>query len=259
MCLAPYVSVSSALIDFTTCILSGKSSMLPPYEAQLQLTSEHDEAVTWSLRAPAGDGGSDAFWVSDRGGTIGARAGVASVTVFYQPKTSAHHETRLELHASVPGADELKILDVCLRGTGRKPQLLFDTTHVVLPATPLGVASHTDFGIVNDGYDNVDLRYQLPADEEHLPLRLSFPEGTMIGIAKERIPVRVHFQAQRATSFTARLAFLDDEGATAVDSGGRSVACRRHLSRVRTCQGGQSRTQAASIQYPYLAARTTAS
>ena len=56
------------------------------------------------------------------------------------------------------------------------------------------------------------LQTRLPADEHHLPLTLSFPEGTLIGIAKERLPVVVSCTATRPTSFTANVDFLDDDG-----------------------------------------------
>ena len=37
-------------------------------------------------------------------------------------------------------------------------------------------------------------------------------QGTMIGIAKSRIPVRVCFKSDKATSFTANIDFLDHDG-----------------------------------------------
>jgi hypothetical protein len=45
---------------------------------------------------------------------------------------------------------------------------------------PLGITSSSTFHIVNNGYDNLELRYRLPADESHLPLKLSFPEVSRI-------------------------------------------------------------------------------
>ena len=41
---------------------------------------------------------------------------------------------------------------------------------------PLGVKSHASFHVVNGGYDNLELRFRLPADESHLPLQIEFPE-----------------------------------------------------------------------------------
>lgn len=51
-----------------------------------------------------------------------------------------------------------------------------------------------------------------PPDEQHLPLTFDFPEGSLIGIAKEKLPVMVSFTGSRPTSFTANVVFLDEEG-----------------------------------------------
>ena len=51
-----------------------------------------------------------------------------------------------------------------------------------------------------------------PPDEQHLPLTFDFPEGSLIGIAKEKLPVVVSFTGSRPTSFTANVVFLDEEG-----------------------------------------------
>ncbi len=51
-----------------------------------------------------------------------------------------------------------------------------------------------------------------PPDEQHLPLTFDFPEGSLIGIAKEKLPVIVSFTGSRPTSFTANVVFLDEEG-----------------------------------------------
>jgi hypothetical protein len=45
---------------------------------------------------------------------------------------------------------------------------------------PLGVTSQATFHVVNAGYDNLELRYRLPADGAHTPLSLTFPQvGTL--------------------------------------------------------------------------------
>jgi hypothetical protein len=41
---------------------------------------------------------------------------------------------------------------------------------------PLGFTSRGTFKIVNQGYDNLELRYRLPADEGHVPMKIEFPE-----------------------------------------------------------------------------------
>ena len=56
------------------------------------------------------------------------------------------------------------------------------------------------------------MQVQAPPDEHHLPLTFEFPEGCLIGIAKEKLPVVVSFQNIKSISFTANVVFLDEEG-----------------------------------------------
>ena len=51
-----------------------------------------------------------------------------------------------------------------------------------------------------------------PPDEQYLPLFFDLPEGSLIGIAKEKLPVTVSFTGTKPTSFTANVVFLDEEG-----------------------------------------------
>ena len=56
------------------------------------------------------------------------------------------------------------------------------------------------------------MQVQSPPDETHLPLTFEFPEGELIGIAKEKLPVVVSFANNKSMSFTANVVFLDEEG-----------------------------------------------
>jgi hypothetical protein len=71
--------------------------------------------------------------------------------------------------------------------------------------------------LTSGGYNNLELsteRVRLPPDTSRLPLRLSFPEGNLIGLAKDKLPVDVCFSSSRPLSFTAMLNFLDESGRT---------------------------------------------
>lgn len=83
---------------------------------------------------------------------------------------------------------------------------------VVLPSVPLGQRSEAVFYVVNGGYDNLELKFRLPPDGRRIPLEVELPEGDLIGIARDRLPVLVSFESDRPLSFTARLDFLDAEG-----------------------------------------------
>jgi hypothetical protein len=143
----------------------------------------------------------------------------SGLQVLFQPKALTSYEATAQLSAKhASEAAPLPILTLEFSGHGRHPHLTFDTGHVLLPAVPLNVRSTCTFRVINDGYDNLDLKFRLPADKENVPLQLEFPEGTMVGIAKKSIPVVVTFEASKSTSFTANVEFLDQDGALAVHS-----------------------------------------
>lgn len=98
------------------------------------------------------------------------------------------------------------------QGKGDYPRLTFDTRECVLPPVPLGITSHATFYIINMGYDNLEITHKLPADDNEVPIKIEFPEGNLIGIAKERLPVVVSFAAHKSISFTAKIDFIDELG-----------------------------------------------
>lgn len=78
-----------------------------------------------------------------------------------------------------------------VKGVGSLPMLTFNTAEVILPVVPLGVESKAVFVVVNQGYENLELRHRLPADTTKVPLRLEFPEGMVVSKAKKELPVEV--------------------------------------------------------------------
>lgn len=137
------------------------------------------------------------------------------VQVFFRPSQCIQYNACTELSSRL--LDEtaaLPILTLELTGGGRSPAILFSAPFLVMPAVPLGIVSSAQFTVVNDGYDNVDFSCRLPADEQHLPLQLEFPQGSVIGMAKPSVPVVVSFCADRPTSFTCEIEILDENGAS---------------------------------------------
>jgi hypothetical protein len=66
--------------------------------------------------------------------------------------------------------------------------------------------------LVNAGHDNLEVTVRMPPDTAHLPLTVTFPEGTLIGLAKERLPVDISCCSSRPLSFTTTLDFLNKNG-----------------------------------------------
>lgn len=133
--------------------------------------------------------------------------------VFFKPSQCIQYNACTELSSRLlDDTAALPILTLELNGSGRSPAILFNAPFLMMPAVPLGIVSSTQFKIINDGYDNVDFSYRLPADEQHLPLKLEFPQGTVIGMAKPSVPVVVSFCSDRPTSFTCDIEILDENG-----------------------------------------------
>lgn len=66
--------------------------------------------------------------------------------------------------------------------------------------------------LINAGFDNLELSVRLPADAARAPVTVSFPEGRLIGLAKERLPVDITVAGSRPLAFSAVVDFLDEEG-----------------------------------------------
>lgn len=90
--------------------------------------------------------------------------------------------------------------------------LLCHHGHVLLLQVPLGITSTARVFVVNDGYDNLELTVRLPPDSSHLPVTVSFPEGKLIGLAKERLPLIISCSSSKPLSFTAPVELLDEDG-----------------------------------------------
>lgn len=52
-------------------------------------------------------------------------------------------------------------MSIELKGSGAIPRLLFDRREIILPIVPLNVYSRCMFRVMNEGYDNLNLKFNL--------------------------------------------------------------------------------------------------
>ena len=95
------------------------------------------------------------------------------------------------------------------------PRLTYDRPELVLPTVPLGHVAKASLYVINEGYDNLQIQAKLPIDSARMPLTLEFPEGSLVGVSKERLLITVAFVARKPTAFTAFVELID--GFTAMD------------------------------------------
>ncbi|KAI8473771.1 MAG: hypothetical protein J3K34DRAFT_497953 [Monoraphidium minutum] len=211
----PQLVLSKGAVDFGACVIGrgGGGHRPSPYAAEVYVRNNTEGDIQVSFGVPSSEkqpGCLGVFVLEPPGPFVLAPEEGAGVTLRFTPRDARPYEATIPIF--IHGDTSAPHLVLELAGVGRFPRLTFETTEVVLPAVPLGVVSRAVFHVVNDGYDNLELRVRLPADESCLPLKVELPEGNLIGLARERLPVAVSFSSGRPTCFTAAVEFLDEEG-----------------------------------------------
>ncbi len=53
-------------------------------------------------------------------------------------------------------------MELQIIGVGVFPRIVFDRLEVILPSVPLNIVSKCSFLILNEGYDNLTLKHNVP-------------------------------------------------------------------------------------------------
>lgn len=92
-----------------------------------------------------------------------------------------------------------------IKGISSFPKLLFSKREVILPVVPLNTLAETSFNVLNDGYENASMKYQLVDDVANLNLKLSFPEGNTLGLTRHKFKCEVAWKYPKPISFSIKL------------------------------------------------------
>ncbi|PNW70067.1 hypothetical protein CHLRE_17g704300v5 [Chlamydomonas reinhardtii] len=214
----PRVILSKTLVDFGTKIVIRSNQIKAPYSLDLYITNQEEEPVTVAFGEPVVAPHAAACPVKgifsmDLAPLAPLQVGGQEMTTFqlrFCPRDARTYEALIPVY--LDGDMDEPYLNIEVQGVGQYPRLAFDVRECLLPPVPLGLRSTTTFYVLNNGYDNLELKYKLPADEGHLPMEVEFPEGTIIGLAKDRLPVVVSFMSPKPMSFTANIDFMDEDG-----------------------------------------------
>ncbi|GFR48568.1 hypothetical protein Agub_g10470, partial [Astrephomene gubernaculifera] len=214
----PRIILSKTLVDFGTKVVIRSNQIKAPYAIDVYVTNQEDTPMTVSFGEPlpaphaAGCPVKGIFSLDLPPGAPLQVGGLemVGVQVRFCPRDSRTYEALIPVY--LDGELEEPYLHIEVQGVGQYPRLTFDMRECLLPPVPLGLRSTATFYVLNNGYDNLELKHKLPADEGHLPLEVEFPEGTIIGLAKDRLPVVVSFMCPKPMSFTANIDFMDEDG-----------------------------------------------
>ncbi|EFJ49198.1 hypothetical protein VOLCADRAFT_90100 [Volvox carteri f. nagariensis] len=216
--MSPRIILSKTLIDFANKVVIRSNQLKAPYVIDLYVTNQEEKPVVVSfgepVPAPHAAGlpvkGIYSMDLAPMQSLEVQAQEMVGVQIRFCPRDSRTYEALIPVY--LDGATDAPYLNIEVQGVGQYPRLSFDVRECLLPPVPLGLRSTATFFVVNNGYDNLELKYKLPADEGHLPMEVEFPEGTIIGLAKDRLPVVVSFMSPKPMSFTANIDFMDEDG-----------------------------------------------
>eukprot|EP00898_Chlorokybus_atmophyticus_P004603 jgi/Chlat1/5143/Chrsp33S08970 len=220
--LKPRLLLSKTGVEFGSRIVLRDTVKKIPYAVDFTIRNNDSVVIDWSFNTDPLEALKGALQLVPVMGKL-APGEISTVRAVFSPRENITYSCTLPL--AIAGMDK-PYLELEVRGTGAMPRLCFDTREVALPAVPLGVKATAKFTVINQGYDNLELKYKLPVDQTRVPIEVHFPEGIMIGIAKARLPVEVSFVSDKPMSFTARIDFTDDgAGVFSIPVTGTADAC----------------------------------
>ena len=227
----PRVLLGASLVDFGHKILLREGMRKIPHVQTFTLTnndpSDGPESLHWAFGKPVALDADEASVVDDGSPKpydlmhtfqfepkfgILKRGESVAVKCSFSPMLATQFEGKVPVYLDGAAKTKSAHLRFGVAGLGAYPRVKFDEREVRLAPTPLGVRTTRRLWLINHGFDNMGITCKLPADKLAVPLQIEWPEGQMIGIAKQKLPVDVSFESKKPLSFTATIEFLDEDG-----------------------------------------------
>lgn len=204
----PRLLLSQQSVNFRSRVIHKEGVSLMPHRMIINLTNEDTKDLQWSFDLDMLESHKNIFRIEPADGKL-MRGHTIQVQVFFTPKELKQYD--MELPVYLDGQINEQYTTLSVKGSGSNPKITFDVNEIVLPIVPLGVKSRAIFQVINEGYENLELRYKLPADTARVPIQLNFIEGRHLSTEKLSIPVEVLFETKKPMSFTANIDFYDME------------------------------------------------
>jgi hypothetical protein len=210
--LKPKLVLSESHLDFEDRIMLSERVKAVPYTTVVTFTNNDTEALEWVLGKPVDmlpEGAKNIFKIEPKEGRLMPNESV-EVRMTFLPRQPEKYSVAVPLYLR-PDTEQ-EYLSIKMEGNGTRPRMAFDVMGLEMPIVPLGVTSTARFTIYNHGYDNLELSVRLPADALKMPITLEWPEGKIIGLAKQALPVIVSFVSASPLSFTGDVELIDEDG-----------------------------------------------
>ncbi len=158
---------------------------MPDFEKIILTNMDHTKPITWKLDTKSIDE-DRAFSIQPTQGKIDPGQ-QQSITVGFSPLNPGQYEKIVPLF--LDNNTTKPYGSITLKGLGDFPKLLFDRREIILPVVPVDVESRCTFKIINDGYENLSLKYEISNDVGNIGkeyFKLEVPEGKNLGVTKPK-------------------------------------------------------------------------
>eukprot|EP01079_Euglenida_sp_SAG-EU17-18_P004709 gene4709-858_t len=203
--LYPQVSVDTLQVNFGSRIIVGEHTNKLPSNRTFALKNEADKDLIWELKCRGPHAHSGVFHVEPIKGELGPLQS-QQIQIAFTPTAVDFYAMRVPLFFD--GAGE-NLLEVKVYGSGSLPTLRFDRPEIVMPFVPLGVSSVATVSIRCEGYEDMQVRCNVPSQ---FPLQVLFPEGDVLSTTKPSVTAQITFSSPKPIAFSVKLDFLDEEG-----------------------------------------------
>ena len=175
----PKLLIDPQILDFHKKIIS--NDKFQPKKLEVTLMNTDEEIVRFFFDCSELDT-DKVFSISPTEGSLKPGETIILEACF-NPFTQMSYEKKAGLFI-----DNEKIrsyLDVSFKGNGAYPKLVFDRREIIMPVVPLGIVSRCVFKIINDGFENLLIKHNLPKELGFM-LDIVYLDGKNIGVTKNK-------------------------------------------------------------------------
>lgn len=214
------LTMSNSHVDFGDRVVSPDETSRMSYYKEVTFTNiDKSKSLTYEVKeidetaaaaAAKADGDLPTFFISPTKYELGpGQSNIIRIT--FQPKLSGDYTKVLNIFISGQPDPSTPYLTLLCTGSGVYPKLVFSKQTIVLPTVPLNTTTRSSCIIHNVGYDNLELKYRI-SPSIPIPLVITFPEGTEVGLTKEKTTMLIATKADSPVAFAGKIEFYDNDG-----------------------------------------------
>ena len=204
----PRLLLSLPMIDFGTNIVVNENMGSFSYHLTLSVSNCDDTPCVMDAQLKGSTADAGIFVMQPCSASLDVGRSVSMQIDFIPGEAKSYN---CQLIICIDGNKATPYFELVVTGKGIHPSIQFDRREVFLPPSPPGLPQKVSFFVINNGFDNLNLRHAIAGKSRHLPVSVSFPLGTMLNVVKQRIPVEVTATPEHSMSFSATIEFYDNQ------------------------------------------------